>query len=84
MPLVIYGLGDGHTHPHTCTHTHAHTHKHTRTHTHILGRHVSDFKTPGVPAAAWFKNDCLDYLSNFISSYRHCQLSPNDHVLQKT
>ena len=26
MPLVIYGLGGGHTHTHTHTHTHKHTH----------------------------------------------------------
>ena len=35
MPLVIYGLGGGHTRMRACTHTRTHTHTHTHTHMHI-------------------------------------------------
>ena len=43
MPLIIYGLGGGHTN--TCIYTH------------ILLQHESDLKKPGAqPARPWFKN----------------------------
>ena len=43
MPIIIYGLGGGHTHTQLCTHTYAHANTHTNTYL-----RESDFKKPHV------------------------------------
>ena len=51
-PLVVNGLGGGHTHTHTHAHTHTYTHTHTHTHTceHTDNPHRFNFKKPGTLA----------------------------------
>ena len=49
-PLVIHGLGGGHTH--TQTHTHAHTHTYIRTEVILRNQARAGLR----PARAWFKN----------------------------
>ena len=36
MPLVIYALGDGHTHARACTHTHSRAHANTHIHMKVI------------------------------------------------